>query len=84
MKKSISEVSRLASPLSSALGTLRSPVDSSLSTGLNQISNSSTNYEGSTYSIGPNYVRNNSDLQAIIAAVKTSIADDKRRRGIFS
>jgi len=87
MKKSISEVSKLSSPLSSALGTLRSPVDSSLSAGLNQISNisnSSTNYEGSTYSIGPNYVRNDSDLRTIIAAVKTSIADDRRRKGIFS
>jgi hypothetical protein len=66
---------------------VKSPIDAGLSSGLNTVStvsNSSTNYEGSKYSIGPNYVRNDNDLQAIISAVKYSIADDRRRKGIFS
>lgn len=86
IEKSIKATSRLAVPLENALSSLHSPIDS-MGPGLNKVSsvqNTSTNYEGSTYAIGPNYVRNDTDLQAIIAAVKSSIADDRRRKGIFS
>lgn len=83
---SINSVRKLSVPLSDALSSVRSPLNSGISSGLNNISNvstSSTVNEGSAYTIGPNYVRNDSDLQALISAVKTSIADDRRRKGIF-
>lgn len=86
LEESIKTAKGFTAPLKSTLSSLRSPLDS-MTGGLKHVSNvstSSTNYEGSTYSIGPNYVRNDSDLQAIISAVKSSIANDRRRKGIFS
>lgn len=86
LEESIQTAKGFTAPLKSTLSSLRSPLDS-MTGGLKHVSNvstSSTNYEGSTYSIGPNYVRNDSDLQAIISAVKSSIANDRRRKGIFS
>ena len=86
LEESIQTAKGFTAPLKSTLSSLRSPLDS-MARGLKHVSNvstSSTNYEGSTYSIGPNYVRNDSDLQAIISAVKSSIANDRRRKGIFS
>lgn len=86
LAESIQTAKGFTAPLKSTLSSLRSPLDS-MTGGLKHVSNvstSSTNYEGSTYSIGPNYVRNDSDLQAIISAVKSSIANDRRRKGIFS
>lgn len=86
LEESIKTAKGFTAPLKSTLSSLRSPLDS-MAGGLKHVSNvstSSTNYEGSTYSIGPNYVRNDSDLQAIISAVKSSIANDRRRKGIFS
>ncbi len=86
MMKSIKNVSGLAAPLSNALSNVKSPISGSIGAGLqsvSNVSNSSTVVEGSRYSIGPNYVRNDSDLEAIIAAVKSSIANDRRRAGIF-
>lgn len=86
LNASISKVSRLSTPLSNALSDIRNPIDSSMSYGLQSVSNvttSSTTVEGSRYSIGPISVRNDNDLKALIAAVKTSIANDRRKAGIF-
>ncbi len=86
MMESIKNVSSLASPLSNALSNVKSPISGSIGAGLqsvSNVSNSSTVVEGSKYSIGPISVRNDSDLEAIIAAVKSSIANDRRRAGIF-
>ncbi|MEN6293573.1 MAG: hypothetical protein ABFD07_16360, partial [Methanobacterium sp.] len=86
LNASITKVSKLSLPLSNALSNIRNPLDSSISSGLQNISNvstSSTTIEGSKYSIGPITVRNDNDLQVLIAAVKSSIANDRRKAGII-
>jgi phage-related protein len=87
MMKSISQVNKLSLPLTNALSNVRSPLDSGMTSGMRSISNinnssSNINYEGSSFTVGPNYVQDKSDINTIIYAVKASIADDRRRKGI--
>jgi phage-related protein len=86
LSKSIAAAGKLATPLSNALSSLRSPIDSSLSAGfsrISNISNSSTTYAGDTISIGPNTITNGIDLQAIIAEIERQTANKRRARGLY-
>jgi phage-related protein len=90
VQSSLAKMNDLTGPISNTLSNIKSPLNEATSGGLSNIQNTSNAYtnaattiEGNKYSIGPITVRNDSDLQTLIAAVKTSIANDRRKAGII-
>jgi phage-related protein len=84
LTKSISEVSKLSVPLSSALSSVRNPLDSSVSSGLNNISNVSTtsnSYGGDTLVLENVNISNGMDVQAIFKQFEAYTANKRRQRG---
>ena len=72
------------------LSGIKSPIPSGISSDLrsgisNVINDSSTqsNVNNYTTTIGPNSLSNDMDLQTLVSAVKSSIANDRRKAGIL-
>ena len=84
IKESIARSAELAKPLSQALGSLRSPIDS-LSGGLDQVASVTNNsFAGDTISIGPNTLANSVDVRMLIEELNRYTANKRRSRGLFT
>lgn len=84
MKESIARTAELAKPLSQALSSVRSPIDS-LSGGLGQVAAVTNNsFAGDTITIGPNTLANSVDVRMLIEELNKYTANKRRARGLYS
>ena len=89
LSASIESIKSLSAPLENSLSGLKSPVDSSISSGLRNIQNVSNNTASSVTSgdtvinVGPVSLSNSVDLQALVTEINKISADQRRQRGVF-
>jgi len=90
LSASIASIKSLATPLENSLSGLKSPLDSSISTGLSNIQNvSNVNTDSSVsagdtiINVGPVSLSNSVDLQALVTEINKITADQRRQRGVF-